>query len=411
MDYFNKYQKYKHKYLQLKGGLLPKEHTIYKISYLDYDEYNIVLKSETINLNNDEEIVKYKEHNKLVYQYNTKNKETNLFYGNYTINFNKKIKNKKKINLTINYTCKICDLTVKLENVQIEFVKNNIVNLKLSEINKIKNIMITYNDESKDNMTDIKISKLLPTIFKLDEVTANKLKIIDICKSNKTNKNNNLEHISNIYACNKIYTKFSFIHSSKYFYLLNFIYTIYFEEHINELTRTDINNYINSVTKKNIPINILPEDIKIDIDGKHQKLLTECFNDGSKWHITIDTGNVGYSSISKKFLTMLDKEKCNYEKKNICLEYETYGSSYSCNEIILFYLYVKNIKYLIVADVSEQKDDILFGQRNGINLFFNDDYVINNNYDESISLSMFDRNKFYRNFIIAVDNLVLNTKK
>lgn len=402
MSYFNKYQKYKYKYLQLKGGTL-KEHIVYKISYLDYDEYNIVLKSETINSN--ENVIKHKVNGNLVYEYN--NKETKLYHGNYTIKFNKKIKDKKKINLTMDYECKICKLSIILKNVQIEFVKNNIINFKLNEI---KNIMIVYNDGSKDNITNIKSSKLLPIIFKLGEVTKNKLKIIDICKSNKINENDNLEIISNIYACNTIYTKFSLFRSSKYFHLLNFIYTIYFEKHMNELMNHDINNYIDSVTKKYIPINILPEDIKIDIDDKHQKLLTECFNDGSEWRIVIDTGNVGYSSISKRFLKMLDIEKVKYEKKNICLEYETYGSKYSCNKVILFYLYMKNIKYLIVADISDQKDDILFGQRNGINLFFNNNYIIGSKYDGTMNTSKYNINMTYRKFINKIDDLVCDTK-
>lgn len=360
MSYFNKYQKYKHKYLQLKtqtGGNL-----IYKIESINDNKIIIKL----INEQERDNYILFLESNKVKIIYNN----NNIF------------------------------ITIYLSNVIISGLVLDFSNVKI-----IDRITITY-DKFHDTYENIEITKPIIEIFNFDIVQENS--VFDTCIDfNKRFKyNDNLFGFKNIISstvCNILFLRYNNSEITKYKNILLFIYEVMYFDMYNKINDENYKRYLNKLIKKTVPVYISPKFIEIKNKDCVFKPLSE--NKEHVWNIIIDTGNASYTKISTYFLNKIllcPELKC----ENFCLSASGVSSNFECNRIIKFqFKFYENI-YEVIATVDEDEhsEDILFGHKLAINMFFKNDFSIDIDYFDTKQKKIDEIS--FRKFVIKFDNLL-----
>lgn len=350
MDYEHKYLKYKNKYLNLKNKIIGGTLKIYYPQFVLHDKYKIIINIYNIN--------------------ETSRDGYNVIIDNSTIN-----------NIIIRYVCKILTINIFIENAIIKTNKE----LTFIDIENIKEI-------KKININDLEFSnvrvdnKIIKYMLMFDENNESKNNIFDICISHIDSfDNSHIEKFISILVCNKIRLMYGGKYVSKYFYLLLFIYEIMFYDE-NKKDNSIYDKYSKKLFKLTLPIYLPHYIIKIqNSDGNFIELT-------NKYNFILDTGNSGYTNISKRFFKIIRNGKDTVCKKANTSSYGL-NRKYVFNYLIKFKIELYKKSYLIMANINSDLDlcndktivpeevnsdpvDILFGMKSGINLFFKNDFVI-----------------------------------
>jgi len=339
-----------------------------------------------------------------------KNKE--IYIDNYTINYN--IIN-NFINIFIVYVCDFCSIDIQINN--LEYTKSNdyyVVNLQ----SKNDNICILFDDKREIQVKNVNTKNFVnKNILNFDVVNSNINKLLDFCVFNykylnSLNFDTKTQKLVSVIVCNKIFKYFdkSKINFKSYGNLILFIYDVLCCFVMKQIKKNKLSEYTELVfgSNKTLPI-VLPNNI-IQIQTSKNKFTK--LNKFGNFYVVIDTGNSEYTRISEKVHKLVIKYN-KVKDKDIKLSIKNIGGQdVSTEKVVIFNLKIYDKTYPIVAVVENDfiidngikkprkvDTDILIGRKSGINLFFENNLVINKIDDDG-------KEKYCLEFVKKLNNLL-----